>query len=145
MRAVVQRVSKAKVEIDGAVSGEIEKGILLFLGVHQSDTEKELEWMVNKVSKLRIFEDDEGKMNLSLLDVGGEILVVSQFTLYGDARKGTRPSFIEAGRPEMSKPLYDRSIKLFKEKGIHTESGEFGAMMDVSLTNDGPVTILLEK
>jgi D-tyrosyl-tRNA(Tyr) deacylase len=145
MRAVVQRVSRAKVEIDGAVSGEIGKGILLLLGIHQSDSEKELEWMVNKISKLRIFEDEEGKMNHSLLDVGGDILVVSQFTLYGDVRKGTRPSFIEAGKPDMAEPLYERSLELFEEKGIHTQSGEFGAMMDVSLTNDGPVTIILDK
>jgi D-tyrosyl-tRNA(Tyr) deacylase len=145
MRAVVQRVSRAKVEIDGDVSGEITKGILLLLGIHESDTEKELEWMVNKISKLRIFEDEEGKMNHSLLDVSGEILVVSQFTLYGDARKGTRPSFIEAGKPDMAEPLYERSLELFEAKGIHTQSGEFGAMMDVSLTNDGPVTIILDK
>ena len=145
MRAVVQRVSRAKVEIDGAVSGEIGKGILLLLGIHQSDSEKELEWMVNKISKIRIFEDEEGKMNHSLLDVGGDILVVSQFTLYGDVRKGTRPSFIEAGKPDMAEPLYERSLELFEEKGIHTQSGEFGAMMDVSLTNDGPVTIILDK
>ena len=126
--------------------GAIDKGLLVLLGVHQNDTDAELKWMCEKILKLRIFEDEEEKMNLSVSDVAGELLVVSQFTLYGDARKGTRPSFIESARPEKAEPLYESMISYFKSNSnLKVESGIFGAMMDVQLVNDGPVTIILEK
>ncbi len=145
MKAVVQRVSKASVEVDGIVTGSIRKGLLVLLGVHQDDTPDKLDWMSEKIAKLRIFEDEEGKMNRSVLDVGGSILVVSQFTLYGDLKKGTRPSFIEAARPEVAIPMYEAMIDKLKELGLHVETGLFGAMMEVSLVNIGPVTIIIER
>ncbi len=145
MRAVVQRVSTAKVEVDGVITGTIGQGLLVLLGVHQGDTEKDMVWMVDKIQHLRIFEDDQERMNLSLDDIGGELLVVSQFTLCGDCRKGRRPSWNDAAPPEVAKDLYDRFIELCRQRNIHTESGVFQAMMDVSLTNDGPVTILLDS
>ncbi|MDX1641113.1 MAG: D-aminoacyl-tRNA deacylase [Balneolaceae bacterium] len=146
MKIIIQRVSHASVTVDGEVTGKIGKGLLLLVGIHESDTEKEVEWCCRKIPTLRIFEDEEGKMNRSLRNVGGSLLVVSQFTLYGDAKKGTRPSFIEAARPEKAEHLYNYMIdELKKESGLIVESGRFGAMMDVELINDGPVTLILEK
>lgn len=145
MRCVVQRVSEASVTINGEVRGHIGRGLLLLVGIHTTDTTAQVDWMVRKCAQLRIFEDDEGKMNRSITDVGGSFLVISQFTLYGDARKGNRPSFIEAARPETAIPLYEAFIEgLKRESGRPVETGEFGADMKVMLVNDGPVTILLE-
>ena len=145
MRVVVQRVSRAEVRIAGRIAGKINQGLLLLVGFKADDTEASLSWMAEKVVGLRIFSDDDGKMNRSLVDIGGGVLVVSQFTLYGDVAKGRRPSFIDAARPEQAIPLYERFVALLRERGVHTETGEFGAMMDVELVNDGPVTIWLEK
>jgi D-aminoacyl-tRNA deacylase len=146
MRIVVQRVKRASVTVNGAISGEIGPGLLLLVGIHENDTEEQMQWCCDKVSKLRIFEDDEGKMNRSVQDTGGGILVVSQFTLYGNSKKGTRPSFIEAARPGKAEPMYNRMIERFrKTTGLKVESGEFGAMMDVELVNDGPVTLIVER
>ncbi len=145
MRAVIQRVSQARVEVDGQITGAIGQGLLVLLGVHRNDTEKDLVWMADKIQHLRIFEDEQGLMNRSLDDIGGQLLVVSQFTLYGDCRKGRRPSWNEAASPEVAKDLYDRFIALCREREIPTEAGIFQAMMEVSLTNDGPVTILLDS
>lgn len=145
MKAVVQRVKQAKVEVDGELTGKIGSGILIFLGVGDEDSIKEVEWMSEKISGLRIFEDEVGKMNLSLMDVEGSALVVSQFTLYGDCRKGKRPSFASAAKPEIANTLYEEFVKSFRQKGINTETGRFQAMMDVSLVNDGPVTLIIES
>jgi len=145
MRGVVQRVKRAGVTVDNKIIGEINHGILLLLGVEETDNEKDLEYMCEKVPNLRIFEDENGKMNKSLIDVEGSILVVSQFTLLGDARKGRRPSFIQAALPEKAVPMYESFINRMKEKEIFTQCGEFGADMDVELVNDGPVTILLDS
>lgn len=146
MKIVIQRVSRASVTINEKISGEIERGLLLLVGIHETDTKEQADWCCGKIPKLRIFEDDEGKMNRSVKDINGGILIVSQFTLYGNVKKGTRPSFIEAARPETAEPLYEYMIeKLKKESGLMVESGEFGAMMDVKLLNDGPVTLILEK
>ncbi len=145
MRAVVQRVSSSKVSVDEEVVGQINRGLMVLLGVTHSDTSKDVDYMVDKVTNLRIFEDEDEKMNLSLKDIKGELLVVSQFTLYGDARKGRRPSFSEAARPEVANPLYEEFIEKIKQQGINVGTGKFGAHMMVDLTNDGPVTILLES
>ncbi len=145
MRAVIQRVQSASVRVDGELVSEIEAGLLVFLGIAHNDTETELEYIANKVANLRIFEDADGKMNCSLLDIGGEALVVSQFTLYGDCRKGRRPSFIDAARPEVANALYEQFITALKQLNIPTQGGTFQAMMDVQLINDGPVTILLDS
>jgi len=146
MRVVLQRVSEASITIDGAVSGAIGQGLLLLVGFTEGDTEEDLQWMARKIPGLRIFNDAEGKMNASLDSVGGEILVASQFTLYGDTRKGRRPSFIGAARPEVAIPLYERFVELLRqESGAPVETGEFGAMMEVRLLNDGPVTLILER
>ena len=145
MRAVVQRVSSSKVTVDGEVTGEINKGLLVLLGVTHEDTSKDVDYIIDKVLNLRIFEDENEKMNLSLKDVGGELLVVSQFTLYGDCRKGRRPSFSSAARPEVATKLYEEFIEKARKEGIVTKTGQFGAHMMVYLTNDGPVTILLES
>lgn len=145
MRGVVQRVKCANVMVDNNVIGEINHGILLFLGVEDNDEEKDLEYMCDKVPNLRVFEDEEGKMNKSLIDIEGSILVISQFTLLGDARKGRRPSFSEAARPEKAIPMYENFIEKMKNLNINTQSGEFGADMKVELINDGPVTILLDS
>ena len=145
MRVLLQRVSRAEVRVDGRVIGHIDKGLVLLAGFTHGDTEEQLAWMADKIVGLRIFSDAEQKMNLALTDVAGAILVVSQFTLYGNAEKGRRPSFIEAARPEQAIPLYERFIALLRERGVHTETGEFGAMMDVELVNDGPVTLWLER
>ena len=144
MRAVVQRVKNAAVTVDGRVTGSIEKGLLVFLGIEDTDSEQDGAYISDKVLGLRIFEDGEGKMNLSVQDVGGAVLLVSQFTLHGDARKGRRPSFIKAARPEQAIPLYEKVISLIGA-GVPVETGEFQADMDVSLINDGPVTILLDS
>ena len=146
MVALVQRVSEASVTVDGEVTGAIETGLLILLGVHRDDTDAEMEWLVNKVANLRIFPDDEGRMNRSLLDVGGDALVVSQFTLYGDTRKGNRPSFAESAPPEQAEALYEAFTDALSERlGRPVPMGVFGAMMDVRLTNDGPVTLWVER
>ncbi len=145
MRAVIQRVKSASVKVEGELVSEIEAGLLIFLGVAHNDTETELEYIANKIANLRIFEDADGKMNLSLLDTGGSALVVSQFTLYGDCRKGRRPSFINAARPEAANTIYEKFISCMKNMNIPTQGGTFQAMMDVQLINDGPVTILLDS
>ena len=145
MRAVVQRVKSASVTVDGELIAVIGAGVLVFLGVAHDDTTTELEYIANKVANLRIFEDEEGKMNRSLLETGGAALVVSQFTLYGDCRKGRRPSFINAARPEAANTLYEQFITTLKQQHIPTQGGTFQAMMDVQLINDGPVTILLDS
>jgi len=146
VRAVVQRVARASVTVGKAEVGAIERGLLILLGVTHDDGEEQVAWLANKVAGLRIFEDDEGKMNLSLLDVGGGALVVSQFTLYGDARRGRRPSFTAAARPEVAEPLCDRFVELLHEAGVtQVESGAFGAHMMVEIHNDGPVTLILER
>ena len=145
MRAVVQRVKSASVKVDGELVSEIGAGVLIFLGVAHEDTTTELEYIANKVANLRIFEDAEGKMNCSLLEAGGAALVVSQFTLYGDCRKGRRPSFIKAARPETANALYEQFITALEKQNIRTQGGTFQAMMDVQLINDGPVTILLDS
>jgi D-tyrosyl-tRNA(Tyr) deacylase len=145
MRVLLQRVSRAEVRVDGRVTGRIGRGYLLLVGLTHADDEARLQWMADKVAGLRLFGDADGKMNLALEDVGGALLVVSQFTLYGDAQKGRRPSFIDAARPEVAVPLYERFVALLRERGITVETGEFGAMMDVELVNDGPVTLWLER
>ena len=145
MRAVVQRVSRSSVTVEGEVVGKIDRGLLVLLGVEKNDGEDDLRYMVDKVSGLRIFEDDNDKMNLSLLDVGGSMLVVSQFTLLGDCRRGKRPSFIEAAPPEIAEQTYEHFVKEVRSKGIHVECGRFRTHMHVELVNDGPVTILLES
>ena len=144
MRAVLQRVSRAKVSVDNEMVGEIGKGILILLGISREDTEKEAIYLLEKTLNLRIFEDADDKMNLSLLDIKGELLVVSQFTLYGDARKGRRPSFIEAASPEKANELYEFFVSEARKKIKKVETGRFQAMMDVELVGDGPVTILLD-
>lgn len=146
MKVVVQRVKSASVRVEDKCIGSIKKGLLLLVGIHKEDKVQELEWVCEKILKLRIFEDDNEKMNLSIQEIGGELLVVSQFTLYGSVKKGTRPSFIEAADPEYAKELYLKMIDYFKtNSSINIEEGEFGAHMDVELINDGPVTILVEK
>ena len=146
MRVVLQRVSRASVRVNGSATGSIGIGYVILAGFAPTDTDDTLTWMADKVLGLRLFADGEGKMNRALAEVGGGLLVVSQFTLYGDARKGRRPSFIDAAPPEVAQPLYERFIALLKERGagVPVAAGVFGAMMDVELVNDGPVTILLE-
>ncbi len=144
MRAVVQRVTESSVEVDGETLGEIGHGLLVLLGVASDDSEEDAAQLAKKVAQLRIFNDAGGKFNLSLEDVGGAILLISQFTLFGDARKGNRPSFIAAARPEQAVPLYESVARHLRDRGITVATGEFGAHMDVHLTNDGPVTILLD-
>ncbi|MCA9176613.1 MAG: D-tyrosyl-tRNA(Tyr) deacylase [Planctomycetales bacterium] len=144
MRALLQRVTSAHVEIDGVVAGAIQNGLLVLLGVGQGDTEQQGRRLLDKILQLRIFEDAAGKMNLSLLDVGGQLLVVSQFTLWANCRKGRRPSFVEAGPPPLAKPLYEWFLRESAAAGVTTASGEFGADMQVHLVNDGPVTIWLD-
>lgn len=146
MRAVVQRVSRASVTVEGEVVGAIGRGVMILLGVTHGDGEEQAQWLALKIAGLRIYEDAEGKMNLGLLDVGGEALVVSQFTLYGDCRKGRRPSFTDAARPEVAEPLCERFIELLRGAGVgRVESGVFGAHMKVEIHNDGPVTLILER
>lgn len=145
MRAVAQRVSEARVTVDGRVTGEIGPGMLLLLGVQAGDTEADAAWMLDKAINLRIFDDEAGQMNRSLLDVSGALLVVSQFTLLGDCRKGRRPSWHEAAPPDAARALYEHFLSLCRARGIPAQSGEFQAMMRVHLVNDGPVTVLLDS
>lgn len=145
MRVVLQRVSQASVSISGQRVSGIGAGFLLLVGFTHTDTVEQAVWMADKVAGLRIFSDAEGKMNLALADVGGSVLVVSQFTLYGDSAKGRRPSFIDAARPDVAIPLYDRFCVELRGKGLRVETGEFGADMQVDLINDGPVTLVLER
>ena len=144
MRAVVQRVTNADVKIDGRVNGKIDDGLLVLLGVGNGDTEEDMKYIADKIIKLRIFSDENDKMNLSLEDVGGSMLVISQFTLYGDCSHGRRPYFGNAMEPVSANEMYEKFVAYIREQGIHTETGEFGADMKVSLTNDGPVTIILD-
>jgi D-aminoacyl-tRNA deacylase len=145
MRIVLQRVKRALVSVDGIVAGKIDRGIVLLLGVHPDDTEQQADFLAAKCANLRIFRDTEGKMNLSLGQVNGQVLVVSQFTLFGDCSKGNRPSFTDAASPEKGKMLYDYFVTKMKQLVLKVETGIFGAMMDVELVNDGPVTLILEK
>ena len=145
MRAVVQRVTNADVKIDGRVNGKIDDGLLVLLGVGNGDTEEDMKYIADKIIKLRIFSDENDKMNLSLEDVGGSMLVISQFNLYGDCSHGRRPYFGNAMEPVSANEMYEKFVAYIREQGIHTETGEFGADMKVSLTNDGPVTIILES
>ncbi len=145
MRAVIQRVEKASVSVEGEIKGQIGAGFLVLIGVEEGDGDVDFKYIADKVPNLRVFEDEQGKMNRSLLDVGGEVLAVSQFTLLGDARGGRRPSFITAARPETADPMYERLVADWRARGIRVETGVFGAHMKVSLVNDGPVTILLDS
>ena len=145
MRAVVQRVSRASVSVDGSVVGAIGRGVVVLVGVTHDDTGDQAEWLARKTAGLRIFEDAEGKINAGLLEVDGQALVISQFTLYADARKGRRPGFTDAAPPEVAEPLVDRFAEILRDHGIHVETGVFGAHMLVEIHNDGPVTILLER
>ena len=145
MRLVVQKVSQSSVKIEGEIVGAIDKGYMVLVGITNGDDELLVEKMVDKLVNLRIFEDANDKLNLSLLDVGGSVLSISQFTLYANCKKGRRPSFIDAAKPDISSPLYDFFNKKLEEKGINVERGVFGAMMEVSLINDGPVTIILDS
>jgi D-tyrosyl-tRNA(Tyr) deacylase len=145
MRAVVQRVSEGRVEVDGRVIGAIGPGLVILLGVGQSDNQEDAALLAEKVAHLRVFEDEEGKLNRSLLDTAGQALVVSQFTLWGDCRKGRRPSFVEAAPPARAEPLYREFIEKLRALGVPTATGRFGAMMQLALVNDGPVTLLLDS
>lgn len=145
MRAVVQRVKNAGVTIDGENISEIGKGLLILIGITQGDTEADIDYIVSKCTNLRIFDDEDGVMNLSGADTGAEVLVVSQFTLYGDARKGRRPSYINALAPSEAEPVYEKAVEAFRKTGLTVKTGRFGAEMDVRLVNDGPVTILLDS
>ncbi len=146
MRVLLQRVSRGRVTVDGAVVGEIERGLLLLVGITHGDGAAEAEWMARKIAGIRVFDDADGKMNLGIHDVNGRILVISQFTLYGDGKKGRRPSYINAARPEQAEPLVEHFVeKLRSTYSLHVETGIFGANMQVELINDGPVTLLLEN
>ncbi len=145
MRVVVQRVARASVTIDGEMVGSIGRGLLLLVAVHGEESREDLEWMANRCVGLRVFPDSEDKMNLGLEDAGGELLVVSQFTLYGDCSKGRRPSFIKAGRPEISEKLIDEFVEILRGLGVKVATGRFGAMMKVELVNDGPVTLIIDR
>jgi D-tyrosyl-tRNA(Tyr) deacylase len=145
MRVVLQRVSKASVSIDGRTAGAIGRGFCLLVGLTHGDTDATVDWMAEKVAGLRLFPDAEGKMNLGLEEVGGGVLVISQFTLYGDSAKGRRPSFVDAARPETAIPLYERFVGALRARGLEVATGEFGADMQVEIHNDGPVTLILER
>ena len=145
MRALLQRVSKARVTVEGEEVGAIEKGFVVLLGVAQNDSQAEAIWLANKVASLRLFEDAVGKMNLALKDVAGRVLVVSQFTLYGNAQKGRRPSFVDAARPDKAEPLVESFVQQLRQNDLEVETGIFGAMMTVEIHNDGPVTLMLER
>ena len=146
MKIVLQRCSRAEVRIDGKVAGKIGRGFVVLVGITHSDTREDADFLAKKVAGMRVFEDTEGKMNLSLAEVGGQILSISQFTLYGNARKGNRPSFIEAARPEVAEPLYEYFNQVLREQyGLHVETGRFGANMQVDFVNDGPVTIIVDS
>ena len=144
MRALIQRVKNAKVEVKNQIVGQINSGLLIFLGVHHNDTTENIDYLVKKISNLRIFEDENNKMNLSVKDINGSVLIISQFTLYADTRRGNRPDFINAAKPDKAKEFYQNFIEKFQTTGIHTQTGIFAADMQVSLTNDGPVTIQIE-
>ena len=145
MRAVIQRVSESSVKINGQITGKIGRGLLILLGIEENDTNEDIEWLSGKITRLRIFNDDQGIMNLSVKEVNGEILVVSQFTLHASTKKGNRPSYIKAAKPEIAVPLYNKFLeRLTFELGKPIETGQFGAMMEVSLVNGGPVTILMD-
>jgi D-aminoacyl-tRNA deacylase len=145
MRVVLQRVSRASVRINGEVAGSIGQGFCLLVGFTHTDTPEQVDWMAEKVAGLRLFSDREGKMNLGLEEVGGSLLVVSQFTLYGDAMKGRRPSFIAAARPELAVPLYEQFLEALRRRGLNVATGEFGADMQVEIHNSGPVTLILDR
>ncbi|OBW59901.1 D-tyrosyl-tRNA(Tyr) deacylase [Solibacillus silvestris] len=145
MRVILQRSKRASVTVDGQVTGAIQKGYVLLVGITHSDTEEDIAYVAKKITDLRIWEDEDGKMNRSIAEAGGDILSISQFTLYADTRKGKRPSFVEAARPEQAKPLWEAFNEQLKANGLHVETGIFGAMMDVALINDGPVTITIES
>ncbi len=145
MRALIQRVSTAKVTVESEVTGEIGRGILVLLGVAHEDTEKEVDFLLEKILNMRLFESDKSQFDLSLTDIEGELLVVSQFTLYGSTKKGRRPDFTASARPEKAEPLYDLFIEKARQKGLKTASGRFGAMMQVEMVNDGPVTLMLDS
>lgn len=145
MRAVIQRVAKAKVTVDGRITGQVERGLLVMLGVAHNDTTADADYLADKITGLRVFEDDQEKMNLSVIDVGGAVLAVSQFTLYGDVRRGKRPSFDSAARPELAKKLYQYFVEKIRSTGLRCETGVFQAMMDVELVNSGPVTIMIDS
>lgn len=145
MRLVIQRVTESSVEIDGKIHGQIKEGLMVLVGIKETDNEAILKKMVEKLIHLRIFEDENQKLNLSLIDIKGEILSISQFTLYADCKKGRRPSFLAAAKPQISKPLYERFNKMIEDEGIHVETGVFGAMMNVKLINSGPTTIILDS
>jgi D-tyrosyl-tRNA(Tyr) deacylase len=145
MRVVLQRSGPASVRVDGEMTGSINKGYVLLVGITHSDTEEDAIYVAKKIANLRLWEDDDGKMNKSIIEVGGDILSVSQFTLYADAKKGRRPSFIEAARPEQAEPLWDFFNEHLKNEGLEVQTGIFGAMMDVELINDGPVTIIIDS
>ncbi len=145
MKAVIQRARDASVTIDGEVTGAIDHGLVVLLGVTHDDTMEDVKYLVNKIINLRIFEDEDEKMNLSLKDIGGSILSISQFTLYADTRKGRRPSFVNAAKPDLANELYEKFNEELRKENIHVETGEFGAMMDVRLTNAGPVTIIIDS
>ncbi|GKW46843.1 D-aminoacyl-tRNA deacylase [Planococcus sp. NCCP-2050] len=145
MRVVLQRSKEASVTVDGEVTGSIESGYVLLVGVTHEDTQKDVDYVAGKIAQLRLFEDEEGKMNRSILENGGDILSISQFTLYGDVKKGRRPSFIQAARPETAEPIWEAFNDALRNNGLKVETGVFGAMMDVELVNDGPVTIVVES
>ncbi|MFL0582391.1 D-aminoacyl-tRNA deacylase [Solibacillus silvestris] len=145
MRVILQRSKQASVTVDGQVTGAIQKGYVLLVGITHSDTEADIAYVAKKITDLRIWEDEDGKMNRSIAEAGGDILSISQFTLYADTRKGKRPSFVEAARSEQAKPLWEAFNEQLKANGLHVETGVFGAMMDVALINDGPVTITIES
>ncbi len=145
MKIIVQRVTKASVKVDNTIIGEIAEGLLVLVGFNSNDNKQNVDWMCNKLLGLRIFQDENEKMNLSVSDINGGLLIISNFTLYGDAQKGFRPSFIEAARPELAEPLYNYMIETLQKSGLNIQSGKFGAMMDIELINSGPVTISIEK
>ncbi len=145
MKVVIQKSGKAKVEIDGRISGEIKKGLVILLGISTSDTEKDIDYLVEKIINLRLFEEGDKHFEKSLLDTELEVLLISQFTLYANCSKGRRPDFMESAKGDIAKPLYEKFIKKLSSKGVKVETGEFGAMMNVSLVNEGPITIILES
>ncbi|AKF94980.1 D-aminoacyl-tRNA deacylase [Brevibacillus laterosporus] len=145
MRVVVQKAKASSVSVNGEVVGKIEQGLVLLVGITHEDTLKDVEFVADKVANLRIFEDEQGKMNYSVQDTKGQILSISQFTLYGDCRKGRRPNFMAAARPEVAEPLYEQFNEVLRSKGLHVETGQFGAMMDVQIHNHGPVTLIVES
>lgn len=145
MKAVIQRAKNASVTVNDKIVGAIDHGFVILLGVTHEDTKEDAEYLANKIIHLRVFEDEQQKMNLSLLDVGGSVLSISQFTLYGDTRKGRRPNFLNAAKPEVANDLYEYFNDYIRQQGVHVETGEFGAMMDVQLTNVGPVTFILDS